>query len=251
MTARSVMDGAVEPEEAIYLPAASTPARRHAPYSAEVREAMRDNRVPNVYVFAGPQCWDRAIRRRMQFGAGTALVLPDDASPEELTWPPLDSLIVAWPLHDEVARLRKLRLAQARHKVEATLANEDERLLFRREWDRQERQALLRAQGHAANQREMADDRNVDALNRRDVDEAARRARAGLGVDDVLAAVDERMATYADRKGFRVAVIAGEDEFARDAVQVKNLVTQQASEHPLGALVRAVQATLNDTKQLG
>jgi histidyl-tRNA synthetase len=56
---------------------------------------------------------------------------------------------------------------------------------------------------------------------------------------------------YADRKGFRVAVIAGEDEFARDAVQVKNLVTQQATVHPLGELVRAVQATLNDAKGQG
>jgi histidyl-tRNA synthetase len=56
---------------------------------------------------------------------------------------------------------------------------------------------------------------------------------------------------YADRKGFRVAVIAGEDEFARDAVQIKNLATQQATVHPTGDLVRAVQATLNDAKGQG
>jgi histidyl-tRNA synthetase len=56
---------------------------------------------------------------------------------------------------------------------------------------------------------------------------------------------------YADRKGFRVAVIAGEDEFARDSVQIKNLVTQQATMHPAGELIRAVQAALNDAKGQG
>jgi histidyl-tRNA synthetase len=51
---------------------------------------------------------------------------------------------------------------------------------------------------------------------------------------------------YADRKGFRVAVIAGEDEFARHTVQIKNLATQQATVHPLDDVVGAVRATLNE-----
>jgi histidyl-tRNA synthetase len=52
---------------------------------------------------------------------------------------------------------------------------------------------------------------------------------------------------YADRKGFRVAVIAGENELAKEMVQVKNLLTKTAREHPLGRLVEAVKETLDGT----
>ena len=51
--------------------------------------------------------------------------------------------------------------------------------------------------------------------------------------------------SYADRKGFRVAVIAGEDEFAKDTVQVKNLSTKTARDYPLGRLVDAVKENLD------
>ena len=51
---------------------------------------------------------------------------------------------------------------------------------------------------------------------------------------------------YADRKGFRVALIAGENEFAQDSVQVKNLTTQEATVHAMDELVQAVRAALND-----
>ena len=50
---------------------------------------------------------------------------------------------------------------------------------------------------------------------------------------------------YADRKGFRVAVIAGEDEFARNAAQVKNLSTKTASEYPLEGLAAAIKEILD------
>jgi histidyl-tRNA synthetase len=50
--------------------------------------------------------------------------------------------------------------------------------------------------------------------------------------------------TYADRKGFRIALIAGENEFAKDTVQVKNLAAKSARDVPLGELVQAVQSTL-------
>ncbi|HEV8109239.1 MAG TPA: histidine--tRNA ligase [Burkholderiales bacterium] len=56
---------------------------------------------------------------------------------------------------------------------------------------------------------------------------------------------------YADRKGFRVAVIAGENEFAQESVQVKNLTTQQAAQHPLGNVVQAVKAALNESSGAG
>jgi histidyl-tRNA synthetase len=52
--------------------------------------------------------------------------------------------------------------------------------------------------------------------------------------------------TYADRKGFRVALIAGENEFAKDTVQIKNLGAKSARDVPLGELVPAVQTTLKN-----
>lgn len=113
MTAACGTDAASIDEQVIHLPASVQQGVRLAPYAAEVKVAMRDGRVSNVYVFAGPGCWDRAITRRIQFGAGTALVLPDDVLPEQLTWPGLDAVAVAWPAHDERARARKLGLAQA------------------------------------------------------------------------------------------------------------------------------------------
>jgi histidyl-tRNA synthetase len=50
--------------------------------------------------------------------------------------------------------------------------------------------------------------------------------------------------TYADRKGFRVAVIAGENEFAKNAVQLKDLGAKSARDVPIGELVASVQTTL-------
>lgn len=113
MTPACGTDAAPIDEQVIHLPAPAQLGVRLAPYATEVKLAMRDGRVPNVYVFAGPGCWDRAITRRIQFGTGTALVLPDDVHPELLTWPALDAVVVAWPAHDERARARKFGLAQA------------------------------------------------------------------------------------------------------------------------------------------
>jgi histidyl-tRNA synthetase len=55
----------------------------------------------------------------------------------------------------------------------------------------------------------------------------------------------EKQLVYADRKGFRVALIAGENEFGRDLVQVKNLSAKTAREHPIEQLVTAVKETLH------
>ncbi len=54
---------------------------------------------------------------------------------------------------------------------------------------------------------------------------------------------------YANKKGFRTAVIAGADEFGRNTVQVKNLLTQAASQHPLDEVVAAVKAALRPGTQ--
>jgi histidyl-tRNA synthetase len=49
---------------------------------------------------------------------------------------------------------------------------------------------------------------------------------------------------YANRKGFRVALTAGPDEFARDTVKVKDLARQSESEVPTGELVARVKQLL-------
>jgi histidyl-tRNA synthetase len=50
--------------------------------------------------------------------------------------------------------------------------------------------------------------------------------------------------TYADRKGFRVAIIAGENEFAKNVVQIKNLSTKTARDVPMNEVVPAVKESL-------
>ena len=49
---------------------------------------------------------------------------------------------------------------------------------------------------------------------------------------------------YADRKGFRVALIAGETEFAKNTVQIKNLSTRTAVDYPVAGVVAAVKDIL-------
>jgi histidyl-tRNA synthetase len=50
--------------------------------------------------------------------------------------------------------------------------------------------------------------------------------------------------TYADRKGFRVALIAGENEFAGGTVQIKDLNAKTQRDVPGARLVAEVKATL-------
>jgi histidyl-tRNA synthetase len=50
---------------------------------------------------------------------------------------------------------------------------------------------------------------------------------------------------YANRKGFRVAITAGPDEFARGTVKIKNLATQAESDVPAGEIIPAVKGMLN------
>jgi hypothetical protein len=47
-----------------------------------------------VYVFAGPDAWAKASRRREVHGPGSALVLPPDAEPADILWPALDGVFV-------------------------------------------------------------------------------------------------------------------------------------------------------------
>jgi histidyl-tRNA synthetase len=77
---------------------------------------------------------------------------------------------------------------------------------------------------------------------------ATRLRAAGINTEVYLeqAKLKNQLA-YADRKGFRVAVIAGENEFAEEKVQIKNLTTQEATVHAMGEVVHAVKAALNDS----
>jgi len=50
--------------------------------------------------------------------------------------------------------------------------------------------------------------------------------------------------TYADRKGFRLALVAGENEFTKNVVQVKHLASKTARDVPIDGLVAAVRETL-------
>ena len=77
--------------------------------------------------------------------------------------------------------------------------------------------------------------------------EMARQLReAGVNTEVYLepAKLKNQLA-YADRKGFRIAVIAGENEFGRNLVQVKNLSAKTARDHPIEQLVTAVKETLH------
>jgi len=49
---------------------------------------------------------------------------------------------------------------------------------------------------------------------------------------------------YADRKGFRVALIAGENEFGKNVIQIKNLSTKTARDVPMNDVVHAVKESL-------
>jgi histidyl-tRNA synthetase len=49
---------------------------------------------------------------------------------------------------------------------------------------------------------------------------------------------------YADRKGFRVAIIAGENEFGKNVVQMKHLSTKTARDVPLNDVVIAAKESL-------
>lgn len=86
---------------------------RLAPYGREVIDALIRGRQPNVYLFAGFDCWNRAEKRRIKFGPATALVLPCGTPPSELRWPKLDSILVVWPDSSPDAYQLKIELAQA------------------------------------------------------------------------------------------------------------------------------------------
>jgi histidyl-tRNA synthetase len=76
--------------------------------------------------------------------------------------------------------------------------------------------------------------------------EIARDLRAaGINTEVYLepAKLAKQMA-YADKKRFQVALIAGENEFQNNSVQIKNLAAQQATTVPISEVVQAVRNVL-------
>jgi histidyl-tRNA synthetase len=76
---------------------------------------------------------------------------------------------------------------------------------------------------------------------------AARLRAAGFGVE-VFPEPKKlgQQLKYADRRGFRVALVAGENEFAAGTIQVKNLATTESQTVPLDFEALQVIATLTD-----
>jgi histidyl-tRNA synthetase len=77
--------------------------------------------------------------------------------------------------------------------------------------------------------------------------EIGRKLRAaGVNTEVYLEAAKlSKQMTYADRKGFRVAVIAGENEFRDNVVQIKDLGRQEPSVHPMDQVVEVVKSKLS------
>jgi histidyl-tRNA synthetase len=69
--------------------------------------------------------------------------------------------------------------------------------------------------------------------------------RSGVNTEIYLESAKlKNQLAYANRKRFRVALIAGETEFARGCIQVKNLATGEAADHALAEVARAVKNIL-------
>ena len=54
----------------------------------------------------------------------------------------------------------------------------------------------------------------------------------------------DKQLTYADRKGFRIAIIAGENEISKDVVQMKHLSSKTARDVPMNDIVNAAREIL-------
>lgn len=90
-----------------------SPGLRRAPFCGEVEALQASGVAPNVYLFAGHCCWERADDRRIRLGRGSALVLPDDVRPSALRWPAVDAVVVCWPQREVAEYRRKVELGQA------------------------------------------------------------------------------------------------------------------------------------------
>ena len=89
----------------------------------------------------------------------------------------------------------------------------------------------------------------VTTMDRQHLDKylkmAAMLRAAGINTEVYLEPAKlNKQLEYANRKGFRAAVIAGDQEFGRNVVQLKNLSAKTAQDHSLEGLVAAVRQLL-------
>jgi histidyl-tRNA synthetase len=84
------------------------------------------------------------------------------------------------------------------------------------------------------------------------IDIANRLRRAGINTELYLESAKlGKQLEYASKKGFLLAIVAGENEFGRDAVQLKDLGAQKQIEVNLGGLVEAVLKAKTGTHGTG
>lgn len=73
--------------EPISLAATTTTSNRMPPYGKDVAAAVAAGRAVNVYVYAGPNAWQRARDRLASHGPASAMVLPPGDDPAAYRWP--------------------------------------------------------------------------------------------------------------------------------------------------------------------
>jgi histidyl-tRNA synthetase len=75
---------------------------------------------------------------------------------------------------------------------------------------------------------------------------------AGINTETYLEAAKlGNQLAYAEKKGFHIALIAGENEFERNVVQVKNLMTRTAENCSRAEVLSAVRNTLRGAQAAG
>lgn len=77
---------------------------KRPPYSREVETILQTGREPNVWLFAGPDAWDKAKECRRTHGRGSALLLPPGDDPAGYCWPPVDGLMLIADADGEITR---------------------------------------------------------------------------------------------------------------------------------------------------
>ncbi|MEX0866335.1 MAG: His/Gly/Thr/Pro-type tRNA ligase C-terminal domain-containing protein, partial [Pirellulales bacterium] len=74
---------------------------------------------------------------------------------------------------------------------------------------------------------------------------AAQLRAAGIGVEVYPEAKKlGKQLSYADKKGFRYAIVAGSREFDAGEVQLKNLATGEAQQVPIGEVAEKLRAAI-------
>ncbi|WP_162454883.1 hypothetical protein [Pseudoxanthomonas kalamensis] len=98
---------------AIEIDAVTRQGLHRAPFCSEIELLLLAGIQPNVYLYAGTDCWEKAKHRRAVHGAGSALVLPAETDPCDLRWPAVEALVVCWPTTNHSDYRNKILLAQA------------------------------------------------------------------------------------------------------------------------------------------